>query len=392
MESFNRVLLCACIALTGCDNSIEFSGGSGYRRDADQAGTLASKTPIGPDVNGGLGSGTDEQNTRSVGTNGSTEGADGLLPTGQSSDSSSFDPSDYKEVIFNGAPEDPSNSSNTPNTGGGSDPNRGSFFTQEFNVDVTSVKRPVDLIFAVDTSGSMKEEKDKVAQNIQALTKTFAQLGNDLDYKMWFVGGDLEKNLLNTSKVTFVKTSVGSTNALNVLNNMFTGKIANSAPLREKAHKAIIVISDDNAREGVLDFKKTITENAMFKDKTSFFGFVWIDNVSKTTPTCTRANHGQVYIDLANAPATRGTIYDLCTPDWTILFQDLGTKIVTKTLVLEYPLSKVVDTRSPLSVYVDGSQIESNRYRYDGTKNSLIFNEGKAPAPGTKITVKYFPR
>lgn len=270
------------------------------------------------------------------------------------------------------------------------DPQFKNLSTEQFVVDSKTIKKPLDLIVAVDTSGSMGEEAVKVQQNIAVLTQFFSkEIG--LDYHIWIMAGGLTIPGSDPQKVSFINQQVGSTNSLTLLTNLINGTIPTTVPLRVDTQKAFVIVTDDNASITAQAFINTIQADKRFMNKTSVNGLVWIDGVSKQSATCTVAAPGVIYSQLAQAKETLGAVYDLCADNWNPLFVDLAKRLVQQTVTLEYKLKQKADASAGFVVGVNGVKLDPSTYSYDAVLNAIVFAEGKAPPPGTNVVVAYKP-
>ena len=130
--------------------------------------------------------------------------------------------------------------------------------TEEFEAE----RLPVDIVFVVDTSGSMSVEIIQVKANINAFSATIAQSG--LDYRVIMIaqkgtagitvcvppplGGP---NCSNQPPTFYhVNQVIGSTDALSLILSTFNSSdpaISWNKYTRFDSHKVLIVVTDDNS-------------------------------------------------------------------------------------------------------------------------------------------------
>ncbi len=122
---------------------------------------------------------------------------------------------------------------------------------------------PIDIIWAVDTSGSMNEE----AALIETQLNDFVEFVEDsgLDVRVVMVAADtvcVPSPLsgggcpdADSERYRHVVSTVGSTNALQVLENTYSQY---SSFLRPEAYKHIVVVSDDESSTTPNDFRSAM--------------------------------------------------------------------------------------------------------------------------------------
>jgi hypothetical protein len=249
---------------------------------------------------------------------------------------------------------------------------------------------PVDIVFAVDTSGSMRAEKTRVEQTMSAFIQHFQNNSKSIDYQLYLMGAqDFSFPDSSAANVQIINEKVSSRDALRKIQQFFDGEVTNPLPLRPESSKQLVIITDDNSSMNAATFKSYVDDNPLLKSKTSVNGFVWIDGTSQTTSTCTKAQNGSVYQELAADVDLSGKISDLCAADWNKLFTDLATEIITKELKLVYELTKERDASLPLEVAIDGDKTDESKYSYDKDTNSVVFTAESVPKAEQTIEIKY---
>ena len=118
-------------------------------------------------------------------------------------------------------------------------------------------KSKVDVLFLMDTSGSMLEEKEAVETQLQEFISKFDE---SLDYHIYVVGSEVGytnifpgyvpfdiniAELENSDRVTKINEPIDSYNALQVFLNLVNEE---NSPLnlRDEASLEVVVVSDDN--------------------------------------------------------------------------------------------------------------------------------------------------
>lgn len=238
--------------------------------------------------------------------------------------------------------------------GGGLDPNQLDCAGNTYDAQAG----PVDIIFAIDTSGSMDYEIKQVKDNINAFAGKIGQSG--LDYHVIMIasrgtgtnqvcvpvplgGADCADNL-----PTFhhVPQTVSSTNSLTrILSTYDQWK----GDLRQEAFKVFVEITDDNQSGSLSETK--FDDDLLALQPAGIFGTAqarnytfhsivgWMEGTQPLDPQkCTEAvNIGATYQKLSLL--TGGIIDSVCKKDYSGVLDNLATGIVTK-LACELPLPK----------------------------------------------------
>lgn len=262
--------------------------------------------------------------------------------------------------------------------------------TVSFLGESTATPALVDIVFAMDSSGSMSEEKRNLEANMSQFIATFTSEAKDVDFQIYMIGEDFEFPQ-ESDRIIKVDHEIDSHDVLKELLRFFDGKLKNSRPLRVNALKEIVVITDDDAW-GVLsqDFKAYVERSATLKDKTSFNGFVGLSQGEKSD-TCDIDHAGAEYMKLAADPRLGGLMLDLCEQDWSRLLKQLASKIIKPTPKAAFRLERPADPSKEVVVTVDGDAYDERHVTYDSTTNTITFKPDYVPADGAEITVTYTP-
>ncbi len=211
------------------------------------------------------------------------------------------------------------------------------------SVEAVAIGGQVDIVVAIDTSGSMKDEAKAVQQNLNAFAQIISGKKIDVHVVLLADGFGLcvppplgGPGCTDATSFRHVKVKVDSTDALE--------KIVSSYPLykdflRVGAARHFIVVTDDKSDKDGAWFKSKIAALGPpgFPDGFTLHGIVsWSDQFAYL-PCLGGAGWGGVYIDLAQQ--TQGEIASICTANWTAVFNKIGTNVVStvKTQCL-YPL------------------------------------------------------
>jgi len=228
----------------------------------------------------------------------------------------------------------------------------------------TAQIQPVDIILAVDTSGSMKEEKAWTEQSLPTFATLIANSGIDVHVIFIADAGECVPAPLGSGACPgdeklpayrHVAQGVDSNNALDLFIATYPQW---KSSLRADAAKIFAVVSDDNSDLNAANF----TAAVLALDPPTFQGFKFDAIVSFVDPiTCTAtcaasfctacgkccpfcipisAAEGKVYKDLVTQ--TGGVIGDLCDQNFGPVFTDMATAVVKdKKLSCSYPIPPV---------------------------------------------------
>jgi len=252
---------------------------------------------------------------------------------------------------------------------------------------------PVDIVFIVDTSGSMSEERIALEQNLNSFLAQIATTASNIDYSAWIIASPFTQTGMANGKTEVLARRVDSNDALRQLRDFVNGTItpAPTKPLRDNSQKQFIVITDDDAR-GVLaaDIVTLATTNQKLLNKTSVNGIIGLVKGS-VKAGCSIANVGTQYQVLATNPATKGIILDLCSNDWSQLLGGLAKKIIADTRKSAFDLSERLDVSRGLEVSVGGSAVPTTGYTYEPASSKLTLGAEYAPAAGQELVILYSP-
>jgi|GEM_PF-562832 len=297
--------------------------------------------------------------------------------------------------------------SGTPAPGAAQTETASSLVDAQKEFDATAAAIPVDIVWVIDSSGSMAEEIKKTRENMIRFVNSL-QTSRDVESHMLAADGDLRLDLdaAVTSKVKQIRQVVGSTDALALLaagvcaendsnsrdNRLCGHKFDLSSVrhidgvrgkvgkvLRDASRKVFVVVTDDDTR-GVTapDFLKAL--EGKVKGGYSLFAF---RGFSSTT-NCKIAKAGLSYKTVSEA--TGGKEYDICKPDWTPHFDSLLASVVALSSdAFSLAGTGVVAVKS---VTVGGVPLAADKYVVSGDTITVNQDVLKA-AVGAKIVITY---
>ena len=215
--------------------------------------------------------------------------------------------------------------------------------TKATSKDTTTVV-PADIIFAIDSSGSMDEEISFVQMYMNGFSQQIVAAGVDArviligDPDAICIGAPLGSGTCpNDSKppnYIHIPTGVDSNDALNIFISSYPQY---QQHLRPNASKSFVVVTDDDATDrpnnSAAVFRTNLTAlNPMMFAKWTFNG------VYCFTECPDAAEIGRVYIDLVSS--TMGVGGDLCLQNFQPVFDALAKKIITTSgsqIACEWP-------------------------------------------------------
>ncbi|MCA9580502.1 MAG: hypothetical protein KC416_01830 [Myxococcales bacterium] len=228
---------------------------------------------------------------------------------------------------------------------------------------------PVDLVFAVDSSGSMIKIADTVGEQLAQLADGL--LDSTVDFRVVLLTASwMEKvpeDLRTDPRYRFVAEHINRRDAFDALLNRFPDY---QDILRPDALTAVTVVSDDDSDMDADEFEHRY---AMKLGHEFVFHAVASEDATHGAadllPGCTGPfgaawNVGVEYYDLAEQ--TGGETFSICTDDWAGLFDDLERHTVrTVSIPCGYDLPMAPDHHS-----IDPEEV-----------NVLLYGESAEPEP-----------
>jgi hypothetical protein len=200
---------------------------------------------------------------------------------------------------------------------------------------VTSVVEPADIIFAIDSSGSMDDEIEFVQSQMNRFSQQISASGIDVRVILIAeedaiciaapLGSGRCPEDTKLPGYLHIDEKVGSDDGLNVILDSYEDW---SSQLRANASKSFVIITDDEATDGPNDSAAEFTANLLALDAAMFAK--WTFNGIFVQQECDLGEEvGEVYADLV--AQTQGVSGDLCLQDFQPVFDRLSEKIVTSS-------------------------------------------------------------
>ncbi len=205
----------------------------------------------------------------------------------------------------------------------------------ELNLKEQKVGGKVDVIWWIDTSGSMSQEAKYLNDNINAFA-TYID-GTTIDYRMILIGNGFGicvkpplggPGCTDGPKFQHVKQTIGSKNGNQIVVSSYA-KWKNF--LRADATKNFVAVTDDDSNQSSATFINAIKNIDPVQFKTSPevpYGFVYhsIVGYNSKSDCPTLAKVGSVYLDLT--AKTKGAKFKVCETNWKPIFQSLANSVV----------------------------------------------------------------
>jgi hypothetical protein len=245
----------------------------------------------------------------------------------------------------------------------------------------------VDIIFVVDTSGSMDTEKSFLEQNMSAFVNLLSG-DTRLKAQTFMIGKGFQFPAMDPTRFSVVNFTVDSHNAYGVVKKFFTSPPVGTLPLRPDATKEIVVVTDDNADMSAGEFVKYLDGAKATLGNVHVNGFIGLANSAENS-WCKIVNVGTQYQSVGLHPSYGGTMYDLCSPDWKIMLTKLAEKIISASAQVEFPLGAKVDPGVEMHVFVNDIELASDYWTYSESRNSIVIDPAHTPLEGDSLSITY---
>ncbi len=254
-----------------------------------------------------------------------------------------------------------------------------------------------DIIWVVDSSGSMSEELAGVKEHINKFAQVISQSG--VDFHLIMVGeqgtGSLEVCVAeplggpgcgNGPQFLHIDTEVGSTDAPYILMDVADNDPSFQGFVRPGSRRAVIFVTDDDATTSAT------TVLANMAGRTSLSGAVIHSVIGTTRQECPDlADEGDEYRIMSQQ--TGGLILPICCDDYAQLVNALALDVTQQNgrFTLERPA-----VASSVRVYsVDNTNTRTairDGWTYDADLRAVVFAPEALPAAGTRLVVTYSSR
>lgn len=247
-------------------------------------------------------------------------------------------------------------------------------------------RQGADIIFAVDSSGSMDEEIEFVQENLNRFSQQIVMSGVDArvimlaEHGSVCIGAPLGSGSCpddsNPPRYIRVDQEVDSNDALNVYVDSFPDYRAH---LRPGTRKVFVVITDDDATDDPINSAAAF-RNAVERLDAALFADWAYSGIFCFSDCDDAAAIGEVHAELVKA--TGGVSGDLCLQDFAPVFDQLARAIITGAeLACEWaipapPAGETLDLSSVNVRYVDSAGVEAKLGKVNGAADCPRFQNG----------------
>lgn len=263
-------------------------------------------------------------------------------PTGQSSPRQRAETDDDDAVDERDAPAKPPKSSSPPPSAPVDDDPKACASIRE---DAEPAPSPVDVVWIIDTSGSMRDELAQVQANIAGFMREFEQ--SSADTRAIMITKDdpaLGSALAGDPRYRFVRAEVGS-------RKLYEVALATFASwrdfLRPGALTHFVMVTDDNDRTTAEAFRPQMEQRLGHPFIQHAIASESVNGAPCRNTACLgllcggAAAVGATYNTLADL--TMGEKISICSADWTEVFGRLRDAVIASALPCDYPIPQVGD-------------------------------------------------
>lgn len=277
----------------------------------------------------------------------------------------------------------------------------GSYATGYADEWTQPISGKADILFWIDQSCSMEDDKDILATNFTGFLETLDEI--ESDYLIMVVINDSgchnldymtpdqtpsEREAIFRQAITgqaglFAEAGLSISRAALRQKNTGPGG-CNSEFLRENATVSTILVSDEPDQSGSV--APSITWASVVSDLLTEAPSTYISAVAGPVPDgCPTAAAGTGYADAA--AATGGIFVDICSRDWGEKMAQLADQAATAKLADTFRIQEGVEPAS-IQVFVDDVLLEGG-WSFDEELNAVVFDADAIPGEGTTIRVEY---
>lgn len=272
--------------------------------------------------------------------------------------------------------------------------------------DSVSLSKGIDLIIALDASGSMLEEKVAIEANLSNLMQVL--LKGDLDPQIHFMLGPNAAGKpdfsfpsdIDASRIAVVGQKIGSNNALSHVARLLSGSYANryfdikGVPLakapafRTDVQLEVLVISDDDGKNqgGAGSFSNLAKDfDPSNRWKATISGIVGLESSTQKEGVCELASVGREYISLA--ARSGGSLLDICSSDWSTLILRFSDALVKRSGSML--LSKRPFDATKIEIKLDGKVLPADSWTWHAIENRVYLSKAVPYKSGMLLEASY---
>ncbi len=248
--------------------------------------------------------------------------------------------------------------------------------------------QPIDVIFLLDTSGSMKDVIKKVQENVSKFIADLKGASTDktlFQIKLVIYKGNIEK----FDKIPDIVIEKSETQAGEyMLKDFLDTFLFKPGFLRDASIIEIVVVSDTNSTNLTAEQFKSEVSSKLNNHKLYFHSIVGL-----TEPTGFSFGKalGQVFIDLSNTLQFKGTVLDLYTSDWGPLLANLAQSIISSNIIRTFTIDDPdIDVTRDVTVEIKQIKLNANQFTFDPLSKVIKINDDVPLKSGEAIGISYF--
>ena len=209
----------------------------------------------------------------------------------------------------------------------------------EYKLKQQGASKVVDIIIAVDTSGSMAQEAAAVQNNLNSFATFISNAA--IDYHVILIADDSlcvaaplgGPNCTDGLDFKHVKMTVSSTDALEKITTSYNQY---QDFLRPLAQTHFIAVTDDDSSDSAQWFlEQTDVLTAPGYSKPFVFHSVVGTGPEPNVGCSTAADEGTVYLELSQQ--TGGAVFPICSSEWATVYEQIAEVVVESTCGFPIP-------------------------------------------------------
>lgn len=253
---------------------------------------------------------------------------------------------------------------------------------------------PVDVVFVVDTSISMEEEKARLEQQLPSFVERLSSRKLNLDIQVVLIGKGLGGGIsrLQTATAALLDQEVGSRDGLRVLKEFIdSGGRAGSLRLRKEAVLEAVFVTDQDAERGdESDFRNFVAgerDPGMLKVN----GLVVLPS-SQRSDSCSFFEAGRAYISLSKDRDYGGVALDICSQNWDELFRSLADNVAKNDRSRRFGLGAKAIKKSDIEVLIDDEKLPSSGFSMNNQSGKTVVTLNDQPPSEAEVVITYKAR
>ena len=233
-----------------------------------------------------------------------------------------------------------------------------SFEPQYLTIKPALKIEPIDIVWFIDSSSSMKDEVKNVSKNLERFVNSVSantEIKINIVYEYKSSKGtklEIPKNVKD--KIRIIPKYVASREIFEMIKYVLDKK-----KFRDGVKKSIIIVTDDDDEDSSKDIRNYLDEKIGLNN-VKVFSFA---SASNDKGSCEGVKKGEEYKKLAQK--TGGEFFDICERDWSGYFDKLIESNMETTIKTTYALR---GKESQITkILIDGQELDESNYDTQGT-------------------------